>query len=152
MITYVTRLLGVSEDDVISGIKELKSKGQIQDEEREEIATVNGKTEMCLQRWIYLMDYYNTELYIARRILSLEQADNLKKIPNIEKEIKKVSSIELSDKQREAITLINENNVSIITGGPGTGKTTIIKTIIDLYKSKGKKTVLCAPTGEQLRE
>ena len=147
MITYVTRLLGVSEDDVISGIKELKSKGQIQDEEREEIATVNGKTEMCLQRWIYLMDYYNTELYIARRILSLEQADNLKKIPNIEKEIKKVSSIELSDKQREAITLINENNVSIITGGPGTGKTTIIKTIIDLYKSKGKKTVLCAPTG-----
>ena len=147
LITYVTRLLGVSEDDVISGIKELKSKGQIQGEEREEIATVNGKTEMCLQRWIYLMDYYNTELYIARRILSLEQADNLKKIPNIEKEIKKVSSIELSDKQREAITLINENNVSIITGGPGTGKTTIIKTIIDLYKSKGKKTVLCAPTG-----
>ena len=43
--------------------------------------------------------------------------------------------------------LVNNNNVTIITGGPGTGKTTIIKNIIDLYESKGKKVVLAAPTG-----
>ena len=75
---------------------------------------------------------------------------NIKKINKIEKELKKVekeTNIELSEKQKEAIYVINENNVCVITGGPGTGKTTIVKSIIELYKKQGKKTVLCAPTG-----
>ena len=93
--------------------------------------------------------YYNAEEEIAFRIKRLQKAKNMKKIASIEKEIKKVekeSSIELSDKQREAVKLVNENNVVIITGGPGTGKTTIIKTIIDIYEERGKKVVLAAPT------
>ena len=53
----------------------------------------------------------------------------------------------LSEKQKEAIKMINDNNVTIITGGPGTGKTTIIKSIIEIYKQKKYKIVLCAPTG-----
>ena len=55
--------------------------------------------------------------------------------------------MELSEKQKEAIKLVNENNVCIITGGPGTGKTTVIKSIIEIYKKQGNKVVLCAPTG-----
>ena len=102
---------------------------------------------MCIQDWVYLSEYFETEKNIASRLLSLEQAENIKKFDNIEKQIKKVSSIKLSEKQKEAIEKINENNVLIITGGPGTGKTTIIKTIIELYKTEGKKVVLCAPTG-----
>lgn len=147
LITFVTGLLGVSEEDVIYGIKDLRAKKQIIAETREESGTVDGKTGMYMQDWIYLIEYYNTEQNIASRIISLEQSENIKKIRNIQNEIKKVSDITLSEKQREAIELINENNVAIITGGPGTGKTTIIKTIIDLYESIGKKTVLCAPTG-----
>ena len=57
------------------------------------------------------------------------------------------SNIELSEEQKEAIKQINNNNVCVITGGPGTGKTTIIKAIIDLYKHNEMKPVLCAPTG-----
>ncbi|MEI3401415.1 MAG: AAA family ATPase [Clostridia bacterium] len=53
----------------------------------------------------------------------------------------------LSEKQKEAIRAINDNNVTIITGGPGTGKTTIIRSIIEIYKQKKYKIVLCAPTG-----
>ncbi len=147
LITFVTGLLGISEEDVLDGIKDLRAKEQIALEEREEIATNDGKTELCVQTWIYLMDYYKTEKDIANRIIALEQSENIKKIDNIEKEIKKTSDIKLSEKQKEAIKQINENNVAIITGGPGTGKTTIIKTIINLYKQKGKKVVLCAPTG-----
>ncbi len=147
LIAFVTRLLGISEEDVLDGIKDLRAKEQIAVETREEIATVDGKTEMSIQDWIYLIDYYKTEKNIANKIISLEQSENLKKIDNIEKEIKKITEIKLSEKQKEAIKQINENNVTIITGGPGTGKTTIIKTIIDLYKNKGKKVVLCAPTG-----
>ena len=63
------------------------------------------------------------------------------------KTLEKHSDIELSEKQLEAVRAINDNNVCVITGGPGTGKTTIIKTILELYKQEGKKVVLCAPTG-----
>ena len=150
LITFVTNLLRVSEDDVLDGIKDLRVKEQIKIEEREEIATTNSKTELCIQTWIYLIDYYKTELNIAQRILGLEQADNIKRISNFNKELEKTekaTSLELSEKQVEAVKMVNDNNVCIITGGPGTGKTTIIKTIIDIYKSRGKKVVLCAPTG-----
>lgn len=147
LITFVTGLLGVSEEDVIDGMKDLRAKDQIIAETREQLDTVDGKTGMYVQDWIYLAEYYNTEKNIANRIISLEKSENLKRIRNIQNEIKRVSDINLSEKQKEAIELINENNVAIITGGPGTGKTTIIKTIIDLYDSIGKKTVLCAPTG-----
>ena len=61
---------------------------------------------------------------------------------DIETELKKAEatfSIELSKKQKEAITLVNDHNVTIITGGPGTGKTTIIKTMIDIYEKRGRK-------------
>jgi len=80
----------------------------------------------------------------------LKNCENVKYIKNFEKEIKnqeKKIGIELSEKQFEAIKQVNDNNISIITGGPGTGKTTIIKTVINIYKSLGKKTILCAPTG-----
>ena len=150
LIIYVSKLLNVSEDDVISGIKDLRSKEQIKIEEREEIQTVDGKTELCMQTWVYLIDYYKAELNIAQRLLSLEQASNVKKIDSFKSELKKIednTNIELSDKQIQAVEMVNKHNVCIITGGPGTGKTTIIKTIIDIYKNRGKKVVLCAPTG-----
>ena len=79
----------------------------------------------------------------------------MKKIEHIENALKKVeskSNIELSEKQREAVKSINQNNVTIITGGPGTGKTTIIKTIIDLYEERNKKVVLAAPTGRAAKK
>ena len=47
---------------------------------------------------------------------------------------------------------INDSNVTIITGGPGTGKTTIIKTIIDLFEERKKKVVLTAPTGRAAKK
>ncbi len=150
LITFVTNLLKISEEDVIYGIKDLRSKEQIKIEEREEMQTIDGKTELRIQDWVYLMDYYKVELNIAERLISLENATNIKKLSNFKsglKNIEKYANIELSEKQRQAVEMVNEHNVCIITGGPGTGKTTIIKTIIDIYKSNGKKVVLSAPTG-----
>ena len=147
LITYVSNLLKVSEDDVSSGIRDLRAKEQIKIEEREEVTPENGKTELRLQTWIYLMEYYKTELNIATRLIGLKEADNIKKISNFDKVLEDVATIKLSEKQLESVKMVNDNNVCIITGGPGTGKTTIIKTIIDIYKKKGKKVVLCAPTG-----
>ena len=142
LITYVVNILGVANSDVENGIKDLRSQEKIYVEER---FTDDGE-----ETWIYLRDFYRAEVNIVNQIMRLSQAENIKKIYNVKEELKKVSKlekIELSDKQKQAINLINENNVSIITGGPGTGKTTIIKTIIDIYNSYGKVVALCAPTG-----
>ena len=143
LINFVEDLLNVNEDDIEDGIIELKMKDEITIEKRE-------KAE-----WIYLTYFYETEEEIAIRILKLQEAKNMKKIKNIESELKKIeanSKIELSEKQKEAIKLVNEDNVVIITGGPGTGKTTIIKSIIDIYEDKKYKVVLCAPTRKSSKE
>lgn len=136
---YVSTLLGVTKEEIENNIINLKASGEIVLEERE-----NG------EEWVYLESFYKTEEQIAERIIKLEESKNVKKIKNIDDElckIKQFSDIELSDKQKEAIKAVNNNNVTIITGGPGTGKTTIIKSIIELYEIKGKKVVLSAPTG-----
>ena len=94
--------------------------------------------------------FYKAEKNVAEKILQLQNCKNTKKIKNIETELKKQEkefNIQLSDEQKEAIHLVNDDNVCIITGGPGTGKTTIIKNMIELYQQKGMKVVLCAPTG-----
>ena len=138
LIEFVIDLLDVSTENVEDGIIRLKVKDEIVTEEREG------------EEYVYLQVFFNTEAEIAIRINRLQNAKNVKKVAHMESELKKVeakSKIELSEKQKEAIKLINDNNVAIITGGPGTGKTTIIKTMIDIYEEKGKKVVLCAPTG-----
>ena len=144
LILFVKTLLGVSDDSIDNCIIDLKAKGEIVIEKRDNE-----------EEWVYLNEFYQTELSIVSRIVGLKNAKNSKKISNIGKELKKAESnidIELSDKQKEAIKLINENNVTIITGGPGTGKTTIIKTIIDIYEARKNKVVLCAPTGRAAKK
>lgn len=139
LIEFVRNLLGVSTDEIENSLINLKARGEIVEEKRED-----GNV------WVYLDCFYMTEQNITNKIITLNNAKNMKYIKNFDDELQKVeshSSIKLSDKQKEAVEAVNENNVTIITGGPGTGKTTIIKTIIDIYKSKGNKVVLCAPTG-----
>ena len=138
LIEYVKNLLNVSEAVIEDGIINLKVNNEIIIEDRDG------------EEWIYLYSFYNAENQIAQNILGLDRYKNVKKVSNIEKELKLVeerTDILLSEKQKEAIRAINDNNVTIITGGPGTGKTTIIKSIIEIYKQKKYKIVLCAPTG-----
>lgn len=142
LVQFVSTLLGVNGEYVEENIINLKAKNEIIIEERE-----NGEK---LEEWVYLEEFYNAEKNIANKLISLKEGRNIKKINGFDRKIKtleKNSDIELSEKQLEAVRAINDNNVCVITGGPGTGKTTIIKTILELYKQEGKKVVLCAPTG-----
>lgn len=142
LVQFVSTLLGVNGEYVEENIINLKAKNEIIIEERE-----NGEK---LEEWVYLEELYNAEKNIANKLISLKEGRNIKKINGFDRKIKtleKHSDIELSEKQLEAVRAINDNNVCVITGGPGTGKTTIIKTILELYKQEGKKVVLCAPTG-----
>lgn len=143
LIEYVISLLDVTSEAVEENIINLKAKEEIVVEKRDD------------NEWIYLENFYDVEKEIATRIVGLDRSKNIKKIEHIEKalkDIEKKSNIELSDKQREAVLSINDSNVTIITGGPGTGKTTIIKTIIDLYEERKKKVVLSAPTGRAAKK
>ena len=137
LIQFVVNLLDVNSEDVEDGLINLKAKGEIILKEIEE------------EQYIYLEQFFNTELEIAFRMKRLQEAKNMKKISKIENMLEKFedeSKLTLSEKQKQAIKAINDDNVVIITGGPGTGKTTIIKTIIDIYEEKGYKVVLAAPT------
>lgn len=139
LISFVQELLGVPKQDVEDNIINLNVEGKIVVENRNDE-----------EKWVYLSTFYNAEEYIAERITKLMKSTNMKRIEKIGGKLKKTQKeldLELSEKQQEAIEMVNDNNVSIITGGPGTGKTTIIKAIIDLYEKEGRKVVLCAPTG-----
>ena len=142
LVDYVEELLKVSKESVEETIINMKAKEEIIIEDRIE----NEK----IQEWVYLKMFYNAEKNIALRLIGLRDAENSKYIGSLKSELKDIEkdiNLKLSEKQREAIELINDNNVCVITGGPGTGKTTIIKAVIELYKKHGKKPVLCAPTG-----
>lgn len=143
LLLFVSELLQVSREAIEDSLINLNVRNEIEIEIREEV------------EWIYLYPFYRAEQNVAEKIVLLEKADNVKKIKGFEKKLKrqeKITGIELSEKQKEAIIEVNENNVCVITGGPGTGKTTIIKTIIDLYQAEGKKVVLCAPTGRAAKK
>lgn len=138
LIEFVNQLLGVSKEVIEDGLINLKVNNEIIIEEREE------------EKWVYLYSFYRAEEQIVQRINKLNNYKNVKKVDNIEKQLRLIEEkidILLSEKQKEAIKAINENNVTIITGGPGTGKTTIIKSIIEIYHQKKYKIVLSAPTG-----
>lgn len=142
LVDYVEELLKVSRESVEETIINMKAKEEIIIEDR-----LEGEK---IQEWVYLKMFYNAEKNIALRLIGLRDAENSKYIGSLKSELKDIEkdiNLKLSEKQREAIELINDNNVCVITGGPGTGKTTIIKAVIELYKKHGKKPVLCAPTG-----
>lgn len=138
LMQFVKDLLGVPEDMIENNLIFLQTKKEIY------------LVDMGKQEWVYLANFYLAEKNVAENLIALDQYKNIKAIDHFERKLKKVeknSELELSEKQREAVIAVQEHNVCIITGGPGTGKTTIIKTIIDLYKQEEKKVVLCAPTG-----
>ena len=104
----------------------------------------------------YLKEYYDAENSIVSKIKNINKKDTFQKdinkyINKLEKEL----DITYNDEQKEAIKSVVYNNIVIITGGPGTGKTTIINGILNLYKNINKltdlglssKVALIAPTG-----
>lgn len=99
---------------------------------------------------VYLMMYYICENGVCKEIIKLSQHEIKDLHINIDEEIKIVEdedNIQLANNQILAVKEAVSNGVTIITGGPGTGKTTTINTIIKIFENNDQKVVLCAPTG-----
>jgi len=98
----------------------------------------------------FLLQYYYCELGVTSKIitLGLQQIQTINSDVDFEIDVfEKEQKIQFAPSQREAILGAFNNGIEIITGGPGTGKTTIIKAIIHIYENNGMKVILGAPTG-----
>lgn len=103
----------------------------------------------------YLAKYYQEELYVGKRLVNLTRISDKKINENLYEHLEKNFNITFNSKQKEAILKSLEKSFLIITGGPGTGKTTIIKAIVELYSDVNKinyermmnELILLAPTG-----
>ena len=112
------------------------------------MALILKEIEVENAKAIMTYSLYNTERKVATLLNNLM----CKKLPNIDvsKDIEMFetfSHIKMHDTQKDAVSLAVNNGVCVITGGPGTGKTTIIKCILNIFKGMGKNVRLLAPTG-----
>jgi len=106
----------------------------------------------------YLKELYEAEHHIVDRLIRLNELKK-RKLPRLEDKIRQlelVNNITYDDSQKEAIIKALNNNLTIITGGPGTGKTTIVKCIvkllIELFNTKPEQIALLAPTGRAAKK
>ena len=102
------------------------------------------------QDLVYMTPYYATEVGLARRIQAfLTVPINLKKIRGEEalERVHKRFAIRLSEEQLDVLEKIFHSRISVITGGPGTGKTTLVRSVQLLFSSMGKSVLQVAPTG-----
>lgn len=132
-----SQLIGVAHELVEDAVDKLAETGEIV------CCTVAG-LDAC-----YLAPLYEAETYTANRIKSMCRAKAERKvdITSIISHLEAANDIEYAPMQREAIALAARNRVLVITGGPGTGKTTILKAVLALYDELELETYLAAPTG-----
>lgn len=98
---------------------------------------------------VYAGQYYQIELHVAQMLHELDVKDTAEESQVLDKirRIQRASDIELDEKQQEAVIEAVKNGLLIITGGPGTGKTTTINAIIRYFELEGLEISLAAPTG-----
>ena len=131
-------LLSAESDLVENAIMNLALRGQLQLENMEDHTAVNS------------MIYYYAETNVSKKIIELSQGKKKELELELETKITELegkNGIELAGKQKEAIRESIENGILVITGGPGTGKTTTINSIIQMFEQEDFKIMLAAPTG-----
>lgn len=99
---------------------------------------------------VYLAKYHRAEVDVATDIIRFVNSEHKDVLIDIDDEIagfEDQENIELASEQKMAVKAAFENGIMVLTGGPGTGKTTTINTIINLFKVCNKKVMLAAPTG-----
>ena len=131
--------LGVEKDTVLANVGILLSAGVLK-------LYMSGDA-----KYVYLKDAYRAEKNVATRLKRLNTRRNaVLTFDDIEALISKqefLSGMEYASKQRRAIHEAMQNGIMVMTGGPGTGKTTVVKALISMFESIRMEVALCAPTG-----
>jgi len=138
LIAAVGQLLSVEKEAILPELQTLLSVGTL----------VSRRLDR--EEGIYLTDYFEDEKYIAMKMdllektaASIEEGDGERMISIIEAE----NGISYATMQKKAMLSALSSGVMVLTGGPGTGKTTVIRGLIRIFESFGYEVALCAPTG-----
>ncbi len=102
------------------------------------------------ERLLYLAALHAAEVGVAEQVLALNSGDHPLSNIDLPKALAWVEGkmrIALADSQKAAIRAAVTEKLLVVTGGPGTGKTTIVRAIVDIFSVKGKRVLLAAPTG-----
>jgi len=138
LLDSVCNLLEINRDIIEDELKNMAFQGKVH------IENIKG------EKVVYYIPYHSAEVNVCKNLINLGNAD----FPYLESDIipylniiENESYLELTEMQKEAVVQSILNGITVITGGPGTGKTTIIRSIIRIFEKMNKKIFLCAPTG-----
>jgi len=137
LIKKTEKKLEIDENTLTAAISSLLKENRIYIEETED-------------RAVYLVPFYVAEKGIALHLKRIKESSSSIRPINSQKALEWVEErlgITLAERQREAVLLSTNSKVLIITGGPGTGKTTIIRAILKIFGMLKVNIILCAPTG-----
>jgi exodeoxyribonuclease V alpha subunit len=134
----VVSLLDVTREQVRENMVEMAFTGDIQ------VDTLDGVPV------VYVFAYYSAEQKVCRNIAAINHGTLKSLSVDIEKSIElteNATGVRLSEEQKAAVRKSLTSGISVITGGPGTGKTTILNTIINIFEESDFKVAIAAPTG-----
>lgn len=138
LMESTSRLLQVNIDNIEDALISILFEKQVFIEKKE---TVNN---------VYLSSYYTAENGVCKRLIELASKKFNHNIPDFDLKLDRMQSeenLKLAEMQKIAVKEAISNGLLVITGGPGTGKTTIIKSIIKILAGESYNVVLAAPTG-----
>lgn len=137
LVPVASKFLNVSDDLVLEQIQDMTVKDKIKLQEFNE------------KKFVFTKKLYDSESYCAIRI-KMMLGYPFKAIKNIKNKIQRIEKqwkIEYSESQKEAIKRALSGGIFVLTGGPGTGKTTTLRAIIEILEANGEKVFISAPTG-----
>lgn len=138
LVPTADKLLMCGEEKILSVIKKRTASGMFVIEDIDK------------SKCVYTKESYEKERYIADKLLKMESVSHVYGISDLDALIEKIeieNNIRYASLQRRAINGAVGNSVFLLTGGPGTGKTTVVRAMIRIFESLGLRLSLCAPTG-----
>ena len=138
LLAATAQLLGLEDLDTLGdGLEALIERGEVIQE------------ETAGEEAVYLFDLYEAECYVAERLAGMSRAELLppEDLDSVLDRIQRDQGITYAPQQRSAVELAARSQVMLLTGGPGTGKTTSLRGVLALFEQLGLETALAAPTG-----
>jgi exodeoxyribonuclease V alpha subunit len=138
VVRQTAELTGIAEETVRAAVESERQAGDM-------VREPGGD-----EPWLYLKPLFLAELGTARAIHKLRAGRH--PLPGMDLEaalawVEKKMALQLAPTQREALRAATREKVLIVTGGPGTGKTTIVRGILEIFTARKQRVALCAPTG-----